>query len=132
MGAKMEILQIVSLGIVATILVMLLKKERPEIAILISIIAGILIFISVVSKLAAVLELLKTFTEKANIDMIYINTLFKIIGIAYIAEFGAGLCKDAGEEYIAGKIELAGKIIIAALAFPIITSLLDLIVNIMP
>lgn len=128
----MEILQIVSLGIVATILIMLLKKDRPEIAVLISIVAGIAIFILSVSKLSAILELLNTFTQKVDIDTRYISTLFKIIGIAYVAEFGAEVCKDAGEASIAAKIELAGKVIIAALAFPIIASLLDLIVKIMP
>jgi len=60
------------------------------------------------------------------------STILKIIGIAYIAEFGAEVCKDAGEGAIASKIELAGKVIIIVLAAPIITSLLDLIVEIMP
>ncbi|HHW31752.1 MAG TPA: stage III sporulation protein AD [Clostridiaceae bacterium] len=128
----MEILQIVSLGVIATILIMLIKKERPEIAVLISIVVGIAIFILSVSKLSAILELLNTFTEKVSIDTRYISTLFKIIGIAYIAEFGAEVCKDAGEASIAAKIELAGKLIIAALAFPIIASLLDLIAKILP
>lgn len=58
--------------------------------------------------------------------------MIKIVGIAYIAEFGSEICKDAGQSAIATKIELAGKVIIAALAFPIIASLLDLIVRIMP
>lgn len=128
----MDILQVVGLGIVATILTIIIKKDRPEIALLISIMAGISIFLLSVSKLSAILELLNTFTQKINIDARYINTLFKIIGIAYIAEFGAEVCKDAGETSIASKIELAGKLIIAALAFPIIASLLELIGRIMP
>jgi len=132
MEAKMDILQVVGLGIVATILTIIIKKDRPEIALLISIMAGISIFLLSVSKLSAILELLNTFTQKINIDARYINTLFKIIGIAYIAEFGAEVCKDAGETSIASKIELAGKLIIAALAFPIIASLLELIGRIMP
>lgn len=128
----MEILQIVGLGIVATILIMLVKTHKPEIAIQISILTGIIIFIFIAAKLSAVLDLLRNFIEKVDIDTSYINVLIKIVGIAYIAEFGSEICKDAGEASIASKIELAGKVIIAALAFPIITSLLDLIVNIMP
>jgi len=41
--------------------------------------------------------LLSSYAEKVNIDMVYINTLLKIVGIAYIAEFGAEVCRDAGE-----------------------------------
>jgi stage III sporulation protein AD len=58
--------------------------------------------------------------------------VLKITGIAYIAEFGAEVCKDAGEGSIASKIELAGKVTIIVLAVPIITSLLDLIIKVMP
>jgi stage III sporulation protein AD len=52
--------------------------------------------------------------------------------LPYIAEFGAEICKDAGESAIASKIELAGKVIIVVMAVPIITSLLDLVLKVMP
>lgn len=128
----MEILQIVGLGLIATIVIVVLKTQRPEIAIQISIVAAVVIFMLVAGRLTSVIELLNRYTEKANIDMSYLTVLLKIIGIAYIAEFGAEVCKDAGESSIASKIELAGKIVIAALAVPIMTSMLDLIIRIMP
>ena len=128
----MEIIQIVGLGIVATILIVALKAQRPEIAVQVSIMTGIAIFILVVSKLSAILDLLSSYSRKANIDMVYFAVLLKIIGIAYIAEFGAEICKDAGESAIASKIELGGKIIIVVLSVPIITSLLDLVIKLMP
>lgn len=128
----MEILQIVGLGLVATVIIVILKMQRPEIAVQISIITGIAIFLLVVAKLSSVLDLLNSYTRKVNIDMSYLVTLLKIIGIAYIAEFGAEVCRDAGESAIASKIELAGKVVIAVLAVPIVTSMLDLIIKIMP
>ena len=128
----MEILQIVGLGIIATVMILVIKTQRPEIAVQISILTGIVIFMLVAGKLSAVIELLNSYTRKVNIDAIYITTLLKIIGIAYIAQFGAEICKDAGEGAIASKIELAGKVVIVVLAVPILTSLLDLIIRIMP
>lgn len=128
----MEILQIVALGIVATSLVLVIKAQKPEIAVQVSIITGIIIFMLVASKLSAVIHFLTGFTKKVNMDMTYLSTLLKIIGIAYITEFGAEVCKDAGERSIASKIELGGKVIIIVMAVPIITSLLDLIIKIMP
>ena len=128
----MEILQIVGLGVIGTIMVIVIKAQRPEIALQISILTGVAVFMLIAGKLAALIDFLGSYTRKANIDIVYLSTLLKIIGIAYIAEFGAEICKDAGEASIASKIELAGKVIIVVLAVPIITSLLDLVIKIMP
>ncbi len=128
----MDILQIVCIGIIAVVLASTIKKQRPEIALQLSIATGLLIFVVVIVKLSAVIDFLQAFSKKANIDSTYINILLKIVGIAYIAEFGAEVCKDAGESSIASKIELAGKVTIVILAVPIISSLLDLVVKLMP
>ena len=128
----MDILQIIGLAIVATVIIAVLKAQRPEIAIQISIAAGIIVFTMILGKITAVIELLNSYAQRVNIDTIYLSTLLKIVGIAYIAEFGAEVCKDAGEGAIASKVELAGKVVIIVLAVPIITSLLDLIIRIMP
>jgi stage III sporulation protein AD len=128
----MDILQIIGLAIIATVIIAVIKGQRPEIAIQISIAAGIIVFAMILGKVTAVIELLNSYAQKVNIDTIYISTLLKIVGIAYIAEFGAEVCKDAGEGAIASKVELAGKVFIVVLAVPIITSLLDLIIRIMP
>ncbi len=128
----MDILQIVCVGIIAVVLSSTIKKQRPELALQLGIATGLLIFIVVIVKLSAVIDFLQTFSKKANIDSTYINILLKIVGIAYIAEFGAEVCKDAGESSIASKIELAGKVTIVILAVPIISSLLDLVIKLMP
>ncbi len=128
----MQIIQIIGIGFVATILIIILKKQKPEIAVQVSIVTGVVIFMLLVSKLSAVVDVLGNYAEKAGIKPVYFATVLKITGIAYIAEFGAEICKDAGESAIASKIELAGKVIIVVLAVPIITSMLDLIMEIMP
>jgi stage III sporulation protein AD len=90
----MEIIQIVGLGIIATVFIVLLKSLRPEIAMLISIITGVVIFIVVAGKLSNIVEILNNIADKAGVDTAYLSTLLKIIGIAYIVEFGAEICKD--------------------------------------
>lgn len=127
-----DIIQVIGLAIIATVIIAVIKAQRPEIAIQISIAAGIIVFTMILGKISAVIELLNSFARKINIDTIYISTLLKIVGIAYIAEFGAEVCKDAGESAIASKVELAGKVMIIVLAVPILTSLMDLIIRIMP
>lgn len=128
----MQLLQIVGIGIVATVIIIILRIQKPEIAVQASIITGVVIFLLLVSKLSAVIELLESYADKADIKPVYFTTVLKITGIAYIAEFGAEVCRDAGESAIASKIELAGKVTIVVLAVPIITSLLDLVIKVMP
>jgi len=131
-GMDLEIIQIVAVSIIAVILAVLIRQYRPEIALQISVVTGLLIFLMVIFRLAAVLDELRSFTGRLNIDTVYISTIFRIIGIAYIAEFGAQVCKDAGENSIASKIELAGKVIILVLAVPILMALMELIIQIIP
>ena len=128
----MEIIQIVAISIIAVILAVVLRQYRPELALQISVVTGLLIFFVVIFKMASVLDALRTFTGRMNIDTVYISTVFRIVAIAYIAEFGAQVCKDAGENSIASKIELAGKVIILVLAVPILIALMELIIEIIP
>ena len=128
----MEILQIVGIGIVSTVLIVILKSTKPEFAIYISLVTGLVIFSMIIGKLGYVIETLNTLSRRANVDFIYFSTILKIIGIAYVAEFGAQISRDAGEDSIAIKIELGGKVIIMVLAIPILLALMDLIVKILP
>lgn len=128
----MDIVQIVGLGFVVTLLILIIKQDRPEIAMQLSLALTAIILLLMLSKINVVLNLFRDLAEKANINQLYLNTILKIIGIAYITEFGAQICKDAGEGAIASKIEFAGKVMVMILAVPIITLVIDTIVRLMP
>lgn len=128
----MEMIQIVGLCIVTTILVVLIREDRPEIALQMSIVVGVIIFLRMINQILVVIEYLKNLSLRANINNLYITTVFKIIGIAYIAEFGSQVCKDAGSFSIASKIEFSAKIFILVLSFPVLIAVMDLIIKILP
>jgi len=128
----MEIFQVVAIGIVSSILAVTVKKYSPQISIVITIAAGVLIFMTAVPQLKIVLDMLNSISQNVDLNEIYISIVLKIIAIAYIAEFGVQICKDAGENTIASKIEFAGKVLIIVVSSPIIVALLELILTIMP
>ncbi|HWR55571.1 MAG TPA: stage III sporulation protein AD [Negativicutes bacterium] len=128
----MEIMQIIGLGIVVTILILVIRQQRPEFALLLSLGLSVMIFLLVAGKISLILDLFNDLANRANVNQLYLNTVLKIIGIAYISEFGAQICRDAGESAVAGKIELAGKILILVLAVPIIAVVLDTIAKLLP
>ncbi len=125
----MDILQIVIIAIIATLLIAVLKAQKPELAILLSIAAGILILSFASAYLDSIVRILNEITSRINLDLAFVNIILKIIAIAYLCEFGAQVCKDAGEAAIATKVELAGKILIVYLASPILLSLLNLLTS---
>lgn len=128
----MEIVQIVMIGLIASVIVLLLKDQRPEIAMQLSLAAGIVIFFLILNKLTIVVQALQQLAQRANIDYVYLSIVLKIVGISYLASFGVELCKDAGQNSIAAKIEFAGKILIITLAMPILMAVMDMILKIMP
>lgn len=128
----MEIFQIAGLGIVATVLIIILRSFRPEFAIYISIVTGIIIFSIIIHHLVYVIDILRDLSLKANLEITFFTIILKIIGTAYIVEFSSQICRDAGESSIAMKIELAGKVVIMVLAIPILLALMDLVTKILP
>ncbi|OXM88179.1 stage III sporulation protein AD [Paenibacillus rigui] len=128
----MEIVQIVGLGLIATILVLIVKEQKPMFAFLLTAFTGITIFLFLIGKITSVIHVLEDLALKANINLIFLKTILKIIGIAYIAEFGAQIVRDAGQESIASKIELSGKILIMVMAIPIVSVIIETVVKLLP
>lgn len=128
----MEILQIVGVALIVTVLTVLLRQQRPELAVQVSIAFGALVFIMMMGKITAVVDVLTELTQRANINVFYMTIIFKIIGVAYIAEFGAQVCRDAGESAVASKVEFAAKIIVIVLAVPIILAILESLIRLLP
>ena len=121
----MEITKIIGIAFVAVFVILLLKQYKSEYAIYVSIIAGIIILFYSITKLEVIIDLLKSLSNKIDINMNFFSILLKITGIAYLSEFASNVCKDAGETAIASKVELAGRILIIALSIPIISTLLE-------
>lgn len=127
-----EILKIIGIGLVALVIAIILKQYRPEFAIYVSMIAGVLILVLIMDKFTGIINLLKSILDKTYINQQFLGILLKITGIAIITEFAVSICSDAGEKAIASKIEIGSKVIIIAMSIPIISSLLELIVEILP
>ncbi|MBA5850619.1 stage III sporulation protein AD [Clostridium sp. cel8] len=128
----MEIIKIVAFAFVALFISLMFKgKRRDDFAVYVSIVAGIMIFIFMFTKITAVLQFIERLALKANIDFVYLNTVFKILAIAYLASFCSEICKDAGETSLGTKVEFAGKILILVLAIPILMAVLQSILKIM-
>jgi len=127
-----EIMQIVGLGIVAAVLAVTIRHNKPEMAMLLSMATGIILFMLVLGKIGSVIDVLRDLASRANLNMVYLGTILKIVAIAYIADFGAQICRDAGEGAVASKIEFAAKVLILVLAVPIMIAVLQSLLKLVP
>lgn len=128
----MDIVKIIGVGIIALIISVIIKQYKPEFAMYISIIAGIIILFLIIDKIYGIITLLTNLSRKTGMNAEYLTILLKITGIAILTEFAVSICKDSGESAIASKIDLGGKVIVISMSIPIISALLEIIMKIIP
>lgn len=123
----MDILKISILGISAVLLAMILKSYRPEYSYYINIAVCICIFMYVTTKLEMILTYAEKMQSLIHLDSSYITMILKMIGVTYVAEFAANLCRDAGYQTVAGQIELFAKLSILVLSMPVMLAFMETI-----
>jgi len=127
-----DIVKIAIIGMIGTVLSIIMKSYKPEFSIHLVLSTVLIIFLLIISKLEIVLSFFQSISSEININKIYFPIILKILGVSYVADFTAQICKDAGEGAIANKVEFAGKVIIMYIALPVFLSIIDLINRLIP
>lgn len=126
----MELLKIIVFGLMATVLIRIVSYHEGysrTYGDLIRMATVTIFMIFIISQLGSVYQVVRDLAGKLNMDDTYLDIVLKVVGIAYLAEFGSQLCEDAGEKAIGGKIQWAGKVMIFVVATPVILALVNLI-----
>ena len=128
----MDIFKVIGVAFVTTFAVMILKQKKPELAAIVSIAGGAIVLLMFVDSLSGVIDSFSAIVQRSGIRSEIFSALLRIIGIGFLAEFAAGICADAGNNSMAQKVTLAGKVMILVLAMPIIDNLLQILISILP
>ena len=123
----MNMIQIGIIGVAGTLLAVQFTSGKSEDGIYISVALSLVIFFAIIGRLEVIIDALRTIANYINMDTAYIGTLIKMLGITYVAEFSAGICKDAGYQTIALQIEIFGKLAVLVLSMPVLMALLNTI-----
>ena len=123
----MNTIQIAVLCIAGVLIAIQFKNEKPEFGIYISVVISIIIFSCILNRLKVFTQIFDTLKQYIHLNSVYLNTILKMIGITYIAEFAAGICKDTGYHTIASQIEIFAKLSILALSLPVLFALVQTI-----
>lgn len=120
----MNITGICIIAVVAAIIAIALKQSTPQISLALSLITGIIILISIASYLPVFIEKIDLLMSQSGVNPEYAKVLLKSVGICFICQFSSDICKDSGQSALAGKVELAGKILILVSALPLMEEIL--------
>lgn len=120
-----EIVKVGLLGIVGVLLAVQFKGQKPEYSVYIGLSVSILIFCYVLRQAQAVISQLELIRKYLGDAAGYLSILLKVIGITYICEFSAGVCKDAGYASVADQIEILGKLSVMFAGLPILFAVIE-------
>lgn len=123
----MNLAGVMFFGIASALLAVLLGQIKGEYSIYIILAAGIFLFIFILSKMSAVIAAVNQIKSYIHFEDAYINVLIKIVGISYLTQFSADLCRDCGYHSLANQLQIFGKISVLAVSMPVVLSLLETI-----
>ena len=121
----MPLFRVVGVGLLGVALATMLKRERPEMHLIVLLATGVMILVLVLSPMTGVINSFATLLAKAGVDDALFGGVLKIVGVGYVTEYAASMCTDAGASSVADKIHLAGKISVFLMGLPIITALVQ-------
>lgn len=128
----MDIIRILGVGLVTVIASLILKSVKPELSVFVSLAGGVIILSMTINSCMDIVNTFTSFIEKTGLDDGVLKSVLKIVGVGYITEFSASVCNDAGNSSMGDKIIFAGKIMILVMSLPIINSIIDIIVSMLP
>lgn len=126
----MNILTIVLFILTAALFSTQIKTYNKSLAYLLSLAAGIIVFIFLLQYLQDIFTTWKDFLEETGIQSSIYQPLIKGTGIALVVKIASAICKDAGEQALAYKMELAGTTAIVLTALPLFSQVIHLIMEI--
>lgn len=120
----MDVLKLAGFAVGAALLLLLLRRLKPEVAVVAASAAGCVLLMMAMPGVRQLMAGLLNLAERGGVQEKYLTQLLKVTGISLLMDFAAQTCRDAGEDGLAMKAELAGRVMILTLAVPALETLL--------
>ena len=117
-------IQIAGIAAVCLLLTVLLRKENPTFALLVTVAGAGLLFYTVSGSAFGILGDLKT---AAGDTGAYIDLMFKILGISIVTQVVCDVCRDNGASALASQTETAAKILVLSLLLPLFQTVIGIV-----
>lgn len=128
----MNAMQFAGFAVCAAAMALVMRRLRPESATVLVIAAGALAGIMILPQLGQIVSGITALASAGGVQESYMTQLLKVGGVSLLMDFAAQTCRDAGEDGLAMKTELAGRVMLIALALPVMRTLLEQILSLSP
>lgn len=128
----MSALQLAFFTVCAAVLALVMRRLRPESATVLIIAAGALTGLAILPQLGQIVGGISALASAGGVQESYMTQLLKVGGVSLLMDFAAQTCRDAGEDGLAMKTELAGRVMLIGLALPVMRTLLEQIISLSP
>ena len=127
----MSILSIISIALVSVIIINLVNKYNADFSVVATVVAGIILLVSIVGYFTDIIDRFEQIVNLTGINDDIFSVVLKVVGLSYITQFSSDICKDFGVGSIAQKVELAGKIAIFTVALPIVSGMINMVMELL-
>ncbi len=125
-----DIIKIAGVGFMGGMVALMVKKDKPEFALVISLVCAIIISFEVIKGVGNIMAEINKIISRSGMDIKYLSVSLKAMGIAYVSQFAAEILRDGGESAIASKVEMAGKVSILIITIPLLGAFLEMCIKV--
>lgn len=115
----------IACGLIACVFIVLIKQYKPELAVVLSAVSACALLLLYLSEFSQFFSELRAITGKLGAASEYISVVLKVLGLCIITQLAADICRDAGQQSIASRVELGGKLTCLAVSLPIFKDILE-------
>lgn len=123
-------MKIAGVGFIGGMLALAVRRERQELALVVSLVTAVIIAGQVIIGVGQVIDGMTAILNECGVDTKYFTVCIKAVGMAYVSQLAAEILRDGGESAIASKVEMAGRVSILILTMPVLESFLRLCVKV--
>ena len=123
----MEVMvKLAAVGVTAVVLSAVLKKNTPELALLLALAAGLWMMFLVADGLGAVVVLMEELAGQAGLSEALLEPVVKTVALSILTKLTVEICRSAGEGGVAAFVETAGAVLALLVALPLVRAVAQL------
>lgn len=119
----MESLRVGAVSLVGLVALLVIRQWKPEWAVFLRVGMAVVLLSAVVTMVSSVVSFVGEMSGEALPEGMW-QLLLKALGIAFLTEVAAGICRDSGEGSVATWVEMAGKLELLLLSLPLVKEVL--------
>ena len=118
--------KLTAVGVTAVVLSAVLRKNTPELAVLLALAAGLWMLSLAASGLGAAVELMEELVQQAGLSEALLEPVVKTVALSILTKLTVELCRSAGEGGVAAFVETAGSVLALLVALPLVRAVAQL------